>query len=113
MFTFFTEEYQPYRIVERVGFDLKEQMLNGKLNLDIHKKNFDLVVRQYRDESNDETITTFNVSLIRQDSNLNANLTHIIHNKECFTAIRTNNIVSHKCFGGYGNGKVKIDRIVK
>jgi hypothetical protein len=87
-------------------------MLDGNLDLDIHKNNFDLTVRQYTDPINDETVTTFNLSVIRKDSNLNANLTHIVHNKQCFTAIRKSNIVSHKCFGGHGSGKVKIDRIL-
>ncbi len=37
----------------------------------------------------------------------------MIRNKECFTAIRKSNVISHKCFGAIGEGKVKIDRIIK
>ena len=81
MFSFFSEEYPAYRITEKIGFDLKETMLGDGLNLDIQKRNFNLTVRQHVDPATEETITTFNISLIRVESNLNANLTHIIRNK--------------------------------
>lgn len=114
MFSFFSEEYPAYRVTEKIGFDLSEDMLDGTLNLDIHKRNFHLIVRQEIDSVNDETVTTFNVTLHRQDSDLSANLTHVIRNKECFTAVRTNrDVISHKCFGGIGSGKTKIDRVIK
>lgn len=91
---------------------MHEKMLIGALNLDIHKRHFDLTVRQYVNHELNETITTFNLSLNRMLSNLTANLTHVIRNNQCFTAIRGDDIVSHKCFGGIGSGKVKLDRIV-
>lgn len=65
MFSFFSNEQHPYRITERLGFDLSEKMLDGTLNLDLNKRNFKLKVRQYIDHDKDETITTFNVSFLR------------------------------------------------
>lgn len=42
---------------------------------------------------------------------MSANFTHILNNNQCFTALRAHDVISHKCFGGIGSGKVKLDRI--
>lgn len=46
LFSYFSEGIESYRITEKLGFNLPEEMLSGKLNLDINKKNFKLQVRQ-------------------------------------------------------------------
>lgn len=40
-----------------------------------------------------------------------ANYTHIRRDEQCMTAVR-NGVISHKCYGGYGYGKVKINQVI-
>ena len=67
---------------------------------------------QNRDPSNSFTITTFNLTSSRKYHNVTLNLTHTIRDDQCFTAFRKGDIVSHKCFGGLGEGKLKIERYI-
>ena len=112
MFSFFSEGIEPYRMTEKLGFNLNEALLDGSMNFDFKKKHFNMTVRQYIDEENGFTVTTFNISSHRRKSNVTANLTHITRNGQCLTAIRSQDVVSHKCFGGMGAGKVRLDRII-
>lgn len=68
-------------------------------------------MRQYVSLDDNETITTFNISLKRKLSVMSANFTHTVKNNQCFTALRAHDVISHKCLGGIGSGKVKLDRI--
>jgi hypothetical protein len=88
-------------------------MLDGTLNLQIKKRNFELIVRQFVNREDAETTTQFWLSLRRELSVLSANMSHIVRNKECFTAIRGEGaVVSHKCYGGLGTGKVFLERML-
>ena len=64
-------------------------------------------MKQNSDPINNFTITTFNITSHRKYINVTLNLTHIRRDNDCFTAIRTGDIISHKCYGGNGEGKVK------
>jgi len=59
-------------------------------------------MKQNTDPINNLTITTFNITSHRKYINITFNLTHIRRDNDCFTAIRTGDIISHKCYGGNG-----------
>lgn len=42
---------------------------------------------------------------------MNTNYTHIRRDNECMTAVREG-VISHKCFGGYAYGKIKLDQTI-
>lgn len=37
MFTLFTEDAQPFKIIEKIGFNLNEAMLDGSMDFDFQK----------------------------------------------------------------------------
>jgi hypothetical protein len=65
MFSFFTYGVEQYNIIEKIGFNLNENIFDGTLNFDITKKNFQLTVRQSINQLNNSTITSFWLSLLR------------------------------------------------
>ena len=80
MFGFFTEDTESFSFTERLGFNLNEEMLDGKMNFNFHKKGFNLTVRQHIDAENDFTVTVFNLTSIRKNHTVYANMTHIVRN---------------------------------
>jgi len=56
-------------------------------------------------------VTTFNLSVIQENTEIFANYTHIRRDEQCVTVVR-NGVISHKCYGGYGYGKVRVNQIV-
>lgn len=97
-------------MTEKIGFSLNEKFLDGSMNYDFQKPNFKLKVRQYLVEEDDTTVTTFNMTYQHKNANFTANLTHIARNKDCFTSFRTNDVISHKCYGGVGGGRIRMER---
>ena len=59
-------------------------------------------MKQNKDPLNSFTVTTYNLTSFRKYSNISLNLTHVARDNDCFTAIRTGDIISHKCYGGNG-----------
>lgn len=60
----------------------------------------------------DLTITIFNISYRSEDRKVQANLTHVMRHNQCFSAFDEQNqgVFKHNCYGGYGNGKIFMDR---
>ena len=83
-----TEVEDFYEHHEKIGFSLSEQFFDESMNLDFNKPHFRLKVRQYTDEVTNSTITNFNISVTSIKANFSGNLTHILNNKDCFSAVR-------------------------
>jgi hypothetical protein len=62
----------------------------------------------------DLTITTFNISYKSENHLLEANLTHVMRHNQCISFVDEENqgTFKHKCFGGYSNGRIFIDKKV-
>jgi len=80
----------------------------------IVKKHFNLTVRQVSRVDrlgNPQTVTSFNISLSQRHVDIQANFTHIRRDEQCMTAVR-DKVISHKCFGGYGYGKIRLEQVL-
>ena len=62
----------------------------------------------------DLTVTTFNITYKSQQKNIEANLTHILRHNQCFSFLDEENpgTFKHNCVGGYGNGRIFLDRTI-
>ena len=62
----------------------------------------------------DLTVTTFNITYKSQHKNIEANLTHILRHNQCFSFLDEENsgTFKHNCVGGYGNGRIFLDRTI-
>jgi hypothetical protein len=60
----------------------------------------------------DLTITTFNMTYESRDRKIEGNLTHIMRHNQCFSFLDHENTgtFKHNCVGGYGNGRLFLDR---
>lgn len=58
------------------------------------------------------TVTTFNFTYRSENNVVEANLTHVMRHNQClsFTDDENQGTLKHKCFGGYSNGRLFIDR---
>lgn len=50
------------------------------------------------------------MTIHQNDIQLDANYTHIRRDDQCATIVR-NGVISHKCFGGYGYGKIMLNYV--
>lgn len=110
---FWSEDVGSIQVEEKIGFSLSEDIESDTLNLQINKKHFNMTVRQVRRMGRDgqtQTVTSFNISLAQKFININANYTHVKRDNQCMTAVREG-IISHKCYGGYGYGKIRIEQV--
>jgi hypothetical protein len=62
-------------------------------------------------EGKNQIITSFNISLINTNTHLYSNYTHVLRQEQCMTAVR-NSVISHKCYGGYGYGKIRLEQTI-
>lgn len=56
---------------------------------------------------NNQLVTSFNITLLNLDNQIYINYTHVLRLEQCMTAVR-NSVISHKCYGGYGYGKIRL-----
>lgn len=63
----------------------------------------------------DLTVTTFNLTYKGLDEKMEANLTHVLRHNHCFSFLDEENpgTFRHNCVGGYGSGRVFIDRKIE
>ncbi len=92
---------------------MPEDFNEATLNMDIKKQYFDFKVRQsvrMGKNGHSETVTNFNITLHQNQIEFIANYTHVRRDEQCATIVR-DGIISHKCFGGYGYGKVRLNYV--
>lgn len=63
----------------------------------------------------DLTVTTFNLTYRSERHIIEANLTHVLRHNQCVSFLDEQNqgVFRHKCFGGYSNGRIFIDRKIE
>ena len=110
---YWTHDVRSLKIQQKIGFTLPENFNQASLYLDVERKDFTMYVRQTQRVGKMDKQKLSQISIFLPFKKISNFMLTTFISEETINAPQWSekNIISHKCFGGYEYGKIKLNYV--